>query len=342
MSTSTFIPRRAGEEVKNPDLPGEPQIEVPSTRSPLKRYFNNDSISQSETMSDRTDEEGGVLSDENTYNGKIYWLGQANSPDDGEYTLDGLREFLNDREIHFDISNKLRNREDLFIPEVFTSSGTEIETVTTIENVTYAKKDSFETVVGKAVIDEPNTVHFRKQDILVLDTVEVRFSIFKVQGIFFLVMLGKRSLVDNVKDIIEQELSTFGLAPSEVTISHHGFEEIRESVASELLDTTFEEYSQSSIDKKRIWGRGYEDEQEYENEKRKGKIHGHMMVTERMVDGREIVVGISDDCLVRSYHSVPLSNYLEFLVQNVIPSVSLPWSTQSLLSSYGFGAQKGD
>lgn len=255
------------------------------------------------------------------YTGKIYRLSGEPTVFDYEELASGLRQKKIYTELNYDEDEKIT------VPEVFQTPGGTIETMTNFNPVEVREENGLRIVTGFVILDDPNEINFRDQRVLVMNTSEVRFAIFGYDGDHFLVMMGSRELVDGVLEIIRGDLDDLGVKANPVNITPQGIENIADSLADVLLDTTFEDYPQTTIDKKRIWGRGYRDDPEYQEEKDRGKVRGHMMATTELADEREKVISISDDGLVRSYSNMMLLTYLkmirDYILPNALPQYSL-------------------
>lgn len=259
-----------------------------------------------------------------TYSGKVYRL----SSTDGTLDLQSLRDQLNNKTIHIDPPSEYQEDEELIKPDVFTENG-QIKVRTTIENVEIADSDSISALTGDIVLDETGAVVFRNDRILVLDTETVRFVVFEDDGSHYLVLIAGRNLVENVLHIIADELEQLNLSHTEIRLTSDDINQIADQLAEELLNTTFQDFPQSSINKKYISGRGYQTEQEYQEEKRRGSVRTHMMATQEIGDG-EKVISISEDALVRSYSKLDLETYLVLIQDYLLPQISL----QSTVSDF--------
>lgn len=251
------------------------------------------------------------------YSGKIFRL----SFDEENPELEEVADRLDGLKVDIELDRDYE-KQDIHIPDIFRSAKGDVDTILTINHVNYIQDFYQDLIVGFAILDEPDTVEFRQNRILILDTINVQINIFEQPDSFYISMMGNRDLVEGVVKTIEEDFTRSGISITDISIRSRGIEKIAEGMADELLDTTFEEYPQSSIDKKRIWGRGYGDDPEYKEEKRRGQVHGHMMSTTELSDGSEKVVSISDDGLVRSYSNMSLRTYLDMLSEYVLPHVT--------------------
>jgi len=165
-----------------------------------------------------------------------------------------------------------------------------------------------------------------------MESVRTLFAIFEVRGEHYLSMLGARSVVNSVLELISEILEGFGFRTRNIEISHGGFEEIVDNMVDSLKTTTVSGYSSPNIDKKVIRGSDYEGEPEYEREARIGNVSGHQFGTEVVGDTGIKTVQIAGDGLVRSYSSVPLIDYID-MVANYVLDAQI--QIQSSLASFG-------
>jgi hypothetical protein len=264
------------------------------------------------------------LTEPSTYSGKVYRLSSTS----GSLSLQSLREQLNDITIHLDPPSEYEEDDELIKPDVFKKDG-KIKIITTIEEVEIVESDGISALSGNIVLDETGSVVFREDRVLVLDTESVRFVIFSDGDSYYMVLIAWRNLVDNVLEIIAEELEKLDLSLLEVNLTSDDIDHIADQLAEELLNTTFQDYPQSSINKKYISGRGYQSEPEYQEEKKRGSVRTHMMATQEFENG-EKVISISEDALVRSYSNLELKTYLKMIQDYLLPQIS----TQSTMTDF--------
>ncbi len=264
------------------------------------------------------------LTEPSTYSGKVYRLSSTS----GSLSLQSLREQLNDITIHLDPPSEYEEDDELIKPDVFKKDG-KIKIVTTIEGVEIVESDGISALSGNIVLDETGSVVFREDRVLILDTESVRFVIFSDGENYYMVLIAGRNLVDNVLEIIAEELEELDLSLLEVNLTSDDIDHIADQLAEELLNTTFHDYPQSSINKKYISGRGYQSEPEYQEEKKQGSVRTHMMATQEFENG-EKVISISEDALVRSYSNLELKTYLKMIQDYLLPQIS----TQSTMTDF--------
>jgi len=96
--------------------------------------------------------------------------------------------------------------------------------------------------------------------------------------------------------------------------------------------TTIADYSNPNIDKKRYIGKGYDDEPEFTRDLQNGNIHGHRFGTQKIGDGTDKTVEVSEDGLVRSYNTIALGEYLHMVATYIVPNVRM--QTQTSVHAY--------
>ncbi|WP_430505871.1 hypothetical protein [Haloparvum sp. PAK95] len=256
------------------------------------------------------------LTQSSTYSGKVYRL----SSTQGSLSLEFLRDQLDGTTIHLDPPSEYEEDDDLIKPDVFKKDG-QIKIITTIEDVEIVGNGSLRALSGNIVLDETGSVVFRDDRVLILDTESVRFLTFSDGDDYYMVLIAGRNLVENVLEIIREKLGNLDLSLLEVNLSSDDIEHIADQLAEELLNTTFQDFPQSSINKKYISGRGYQSEPEYQEEKKRGSVRTHMMATQEIGEG-EKVISISEDALVRSYSNMELETYLTLIQEYLLPQIS--------------------
>lgn len=264
------------------------------------------------------------LTESSTYSGKVYRLSSTR----GTLSLQSLHDQLSDTTIHLDPPSEYEDDEELVKPDVFKKNG-QIKIITTIEQVEIVESDGISALSGNIVLDETGSVVFRDNRVLILDTESVRFVVFRDGDDYYIVLIAGRNLVENVLEIVAEELEELDLSLLEVNLTSEDINHIADELAEELLNTTFQDYPQSSINKKYISGRGYQSEPEYQEEKKRGSVRTHMMATEEVGKG-EKVVSISEDALVRSYSKLELETYLTMIQDYLLPQIS----TQSTVTDF--------
>lgn len=257
-----------------------------------------------------------TLTQSSTYSGKVYRL----SSTQGSLSLEFLRDQLDGTTIHLDPPSEYEEDDDLIKPDVFKKDG-KIKIITTIEDVEIVGNGSLRALSGNIVLDETGSVVFRDDRVLILDTESVRFLTFSDGDDYYMVLIAGRNLVENVLEIIREKLGNLDLSLLEVNLSSDDIEHIADQLAEELLNTTFQDFPQSSINKKYISGRGYQSEPEYQEEKKRGSVRTHMMATQEIGEG-EKVISISEDALVRSYSNMELETYLTLIQEYLLPQIS--------------------
>lgn len=256
------------------------------------------------------------LTQSSTYSGKVYRL----SSTQGSLSLEFLRDQLDGTTIHLDPPSEYEEDDDLIKPDVFKKDG-QIKIITTIEDVEIVGDGSLRALSGNIVLDETGSVVFRDDRVLILDTESIRFLTFSDGDDYYMVLIAGRNLVENVLEIIREKLGNLDLSLLEVNLSSDDIEHIADQLAEELLNTTFQDFPQSSINKKYISGRGYQSEPEYQEEKKRGSVRTHMMATQEIGEG-EKVISISEDALVRSYSNMELETYLTLIQEYLLPQIS--------------------
>jgi hypothetical protein len=269
-----------------------------------------------------------LLSQESDYSGKFYHL----SPPESEgISFEWLCDSLEGKEIEVKSEVDIQD-ENLHIPDIFQSDED-------IDRASFGEihkfKDSVEGILGMVRHNKPDTVVYNNQEVLILQSHKTKFVIFEKDSQYYLSMLGRRSLVSAVLDLIKEELHNLGFSVDDATIHHSEFEDIEEDLVDNLRTTRIRGYPSPSIEAKDIRGFGFEDAHEYERELREGSIHGHRFETTQLDESGPKTIQISGDGLVRCYNNISLSSYLDMLGNYIVPNVS-----QYQQSLYAYGSEK--
>ena len=233
-----------------------------------------------------------LLRQENAYSGKFYHL---SPPREKKISFDWVKEKLEGQKIDVESEVDLREQDGLHIPEIF-RTGESVNRASFGD--IYSFQDKVSGILGVVQHNDPETIVYDEQEVLILRSQETRFVIFERNEQYYLSMLGRRSLVTSVLDLIFEELRELGFTVDEASIHHTEFEDIAEDLVDNLRTTTIRGYPSPSIDAKDIRGFGFENEHEYERELREGIIHGQQFETTQVENGESKTVQISGDGLV--------------------------------------------
>ncbi|EJN61576.1 hypothetical protein [Halogranum rubrum] len=283
-------------------------------------------------MSGESSDSSDPILEESSFSGKVFLLG---APQTGVLDHQRLCEELEGRTVELE-GDFNEDEENLHIPPVFRSESGDAAAIAKITRVSKFKASQVSGVVGFVRHNQPDTVTFEDKKILTLDSVETRFAIYECSGQYYLSILGKRALVNSISKIISDELERVGFTIQELSIEHDGFENIYRELVDYLRITTFSDYSNPTIDKKRLIGNGYGEEEEYRREARDGSVRGHRFGTRKIGDGTDKTIEISGDGLVRCYNKIALGEYLGMIAQYIIPNVR----TQTQSSVFAFGSKE--
>lgn len=254
------------------------------------------------------------LLEEGQFSGKLYWL---NVPGGYELDFDQLRDSLQNRSFHREVELDVSS---LHIPEVF-QKGDGLTKSINIGDVSLTHADFGEIIVGPVVLDEPYTVRYRGDEIVILGTSDAMFLLFQYESHYYLEFMSSREVAEDLATLLAEEFDELGSAICETKLSQQSIEEIRESLDAELMDTEIADYPQPELTSIRMRGRGFQEVDEYERQITRGEIRNHMMRTESWIPGSEKVIGISRDGLVRSYSKISLSQYFDLLTTYVLPRI---------------------
>jgi len=206
--------------------------------------------------------------------------------------------------------------ERLYVPEVFKgdSDGEQLVLKTTIDKVIRTPSSLF----GNATSDRAITLAYRDFKILLIETTEIHFLILYDEKTerHYLVILGSRANSKNLFNNFNKFLEKIGLFAVYAQLDPDKIDKIRDKLKGELIDTTLENFPTSKISKKRIMGRGFQDEEAYLRDARISSVHQHMFeyIDKRGTKGtKRHVVTLSEDGLVRFYSSITYQDFEWFL-----------------------------
>lgn len=280
-----------------------------------------------------TDDDGsgdGPLQQIGTYSGKTYWL---NPPSEKTIDLDNLKSELKDKTFQENISDEF-DLENLVVPDIFESDGNMVRT-TSVEDIEFVSYDGNEVIVGNMVLDNVNSITYRNNSILVMDTTTAKFMIFKQDSFHYLCVLGSRKLATTVVDILREEFPELGSMINVTRLGSDAISNIRDSLDATLMDTIITDYDQTEITKTRIQGESYEETKVYDQLGSGGEVRSHMFQTDVLVPDDTITVLIGRDGLIRIYSNASLQTYLSLLKKHIIPEIH-----RDLGSSPSVGAWK--
>lgn len=254
---------------------------------------------------------------EDQYSGKIYWL---NQPEGISLDLDSLKEQMGGRSFTEDISESI-DRENTIVPDVFIEDGKVVRS-TTISETQIAKSGGVDVLVGTIILDDVSEVSYRERKILIMNTTDAHFCIFEWEGFYYLAFLSRREVAEAAAAVLKAEYDQFGSMINPTRFASEHIERIRESLEAELRDTTISDYPEKSITRMQITGQNLEDEEEYQRQKRRGKIKTHMIQTAVLTpEDEDIVLSISRDGLVRVFSKTTISTYMTLLKEHVLPNI---------------------
>lgn len=280
-------------------------------------------------MSESDTENQGPLYVTDTYSGKLFWL---NSPSGKTLDIENLKDELQERTFQEDISDQF-DRESIVVPAVFEQDGQMVRTTTT-EDVQLVSFDDGSVMTGRVVLDQAKKIAYRDNEILVLDTAEVGFLIFKQNGFFYLSVLAPRELANTVIDILRAEFPEFGSTINTSQLGPNAISNIRNSLNAVLMDTIITDYDQSEISQTRIQGENYDETELYDRIDRGGQVKSHMFQSDVLVTDETKTIQIGRDGLVRIYSNSTLQTYVKLLKNHVIPEVDRDVSSSPSVSAW--------
>lgn len=281
-------------------------------------------------MSTQSSSEESVLTQENQYSGKVYWL---NIPEGREIDLENLRDHLHSRVFRKDISETMGADGTIHIPDIFKEDG-DVVSQTNVDNVELVDESGRELLIAELSIDNSKTVTYRGEEILMLDNKNVILIIFKFDDIFYLSLLGNRESAESAASVLKSEYDEIGSAINGTRIMPRNLQEIREELDAELMDTIISDYPENTFNTVEMSGEGFEHEDDYQRHRRRGQLKNHMFQTQELLSDEELTIGLSRDSLVRIYSNTTIPVYLRLLTNHVLPKLHLDDESYPSLSAY--------
>ena len=220
-----------------------------------------------------------------------------------------------------EIERDVEEGEVLYVPDVFKDKESEqLVLKTSVDKVILTPSSLF----GKATIDRLVTLAYRGYRILVIATTEVHFLILRDDKTkrHYLVILGSRANSKNLFVTLNRFLEKIGLFAVPAKLDPEKVDFIREQLKGELIDTTLDGFPTDKISRKRIWGKGFQDEPSYLQDASMSSVHQHMFeyrVSRGKDKGKPKVVTLSEDALVRFYSLTTYKDFEWFLRNHIFP-----------------------
>ena len=256
-----------------------------------------------------------ILLKQSQYSGKVYHLEEQSSTD---LDFESLREDLQGQKVNVGSDMKEALESEIHIPPVFRPEDGTDPSEAEIEQIHVFDERDVQGLVGYIKHNDPETLIFEDKEVLVLESVETLFIVFRAGSDYYLSMIGRREVVNSVLTLITEILENVGLSPRDIDISQTGFQLIEEEMVDSLKASTVSGYASPNIDTKVVRGDGYQNDSEYERETRIGNISGHQFGTDSVGDGSVKTVQISKDCLIRSYSKISLIEYIDIMANYVL------------------------
>lgn len=268
---------------------------------------------------------------EGQFSGKLFWL---NIPSDYDVDYQQLRGQLQDRTFYRSVSEDM-DLGSVYVPDIFIQDG-EITKTIVFQSIELINDRGNTLLFGTAVLDEPYTVEYQGQEILILGTTRANFIIFQFQSHHYIEFLCAREVAENIASVLRDESDVLGPAIRETRLRPDAIEAIRRALSANLMDTEFGDFPEPELTSLRMRGYGFEGGDEYDRQSSRGRIQNHMMQTEDWIPGESKVLSVSRDGLIRSYSKVTLSRYMGLLKNYVIPHIQREQDS-SVLSIWGDG-----
>jgi len=133
-----------------------------------------------------------------------------------------------------------------------------------------------------------------------------------------LIIFSPRSRYREAFSLLSGIFKRVGLKISPTKIQPKDLTNIMNEVEGSLVISTIDNYPSSRIHAKTYYGNGFEKEEEYKNEIRKGQINQHMIRYYEQSEDEPYVVTVSTDGLVSFYNNVSYSYFSNFVLNFVV------------------------
>jgi len=206
-----------------------------------------------------------------------------------------------------------KTEEEIYIPDIFKEQE-KILLKSSIDETVLTLSSLF----GKATVDRPVQLDYRDKKILVIGTTQIYFAILydnKTKR-HYLVVFGSRANSREMHTTLNSFLGDLGIVSVPSKLEPERIDEVRRELNGNLLDTTLGNFPSQTITKKRIWGRGYQNEPAYLRDAEIGSIRQHMFEF-KAGNLPYSVVTLSEDGLTRFYTSLTYKDFEWFLRERI-------------------------
>ncbi len=214
-----------------------------------------------------------------------------------------------------DINMEYEELDEVIVPDVFVENN-KLILLNSIDDI-HIQSD---TLFGRIIVDHISRVLYRKNNILIVQTSSHRFQIIKddISGSYFLIIYSPRGKYKKILKILGNMFYNAGIVVVPSILDARRIDEIYKDLTGDLLDTTLENFPSSKISKKRIFGKGFQDDVDYLRDSKAGSVYQHRFAYYEKYDDNNIVVSISGDGLLRFFNNISYKYFINFMRKYVL------------------------
>jgi len=214
-----------------------------------------------------------------------------------------------------DIDLEYEEFDEVIVPEVFIENNKMI-LLNSIDDI-HVYPD---TLFGRITVDHVSRINFRKNNVVIVQTSSHRFQILKdeISGNYFLIIYSPRGKYRKILKILSNMFYNVGIVVVPSILNPRKINEIVQEQIGDLLDTTLENFPSLTISKKRIFGRGFQEDNDYLRDSKVGSVYQHRFAYNDRLDDNPIVVSISGDGLIRFFNNISYKYFNNFMKKNVL------------------------
>jgi len=218
-------------------------------------------------------------------------------------------------EEEIDLKEQFDDLENIIIPDIFIKEGK-----VKLRNIIDKVQIHEDTLLGNITVDNLVYLYYRDKIIVVVQTSRHKFQIIQNSkgDRYFIIFFCPRTKYKRCYHFLKNILIKFGLSLSPCILNPKQIEEIRTEVSGDLLDTTLINFPSTTIDKKRIMGKGFQTDPEYLKDAKIGSVHQHMFDFKPVYSEVPFVVTVSGDGLIRFYNKINYDTFFYFIRNHVL------------------------
>jgi len=219
-------------------------------------------------------------------------------------------------EENVDIDDRYFELDQKIIPDVFLNENAIITSRSNIDSIRIAE----DYLWGRVTVDYVFPIFYRGKNVIIVQTKSSMFQIIEddISKNYFLIIYAPRSRYKEIMQILSELLYNMGIRIIPAQIRPKDLNAIYIELMGDLLDTTIEGIASETISKKRIFGRGFQDDEIFKKDMTEGTVYQHRFTFLRKSDGNPMTVSMSGDGLIRFYNNVSYKYFISFLGKYIL------------------------